>query len=1344
MLNKIETQLAKIRKLRQEIASVLNISYEQRVSASFDAKRIEGRKQKEIRVAAIMDRFTLDCFQPECILTELTPQDWRAEMEQAKPDLLFIESAWQGKDGLWHGKVNHCSVEISELTEYCHERSIPVVFWNKEDPVYTDVFMNTARCADIVFTTDMECIQKYKTELGHDRVYHIHFAAQPKTHNPIEKYERKDKFCFAGAYYHRYEQRCKIFDAFSKHFIETRGLDVYDRNYPSPRPEHKFPDFYNPYILGRLDPSEIDVAYKGYTFGINMNSVTQSQTMFARRVFELLASNTVVVGNYSRGVKNYFGDLTICTDDAKTLKNTLEQYCCDEDTRDRYRLLGLRKVLTEHLCEDRLDEIIQKVYGVSVKPELPMVTVLAHASNQKDLEKIQKAFDRQCYENKKLVLITDEQENVRPGETVYQPEQFASISLSEICKNGYLAYFAHDDWYGENYLLDLVLTTRYGSYNVIGKAAYFTGNAAGMQNRKAAYRPADCLMVRRSIISADCLGELTGAELSETTEWKKPNMVSTDGFQYCESWIEDSCAKASDLEVFDQGIPKTVMDETAERIMPMLVSFNAVKIDANEICDVKIPNRVPLTVKKEDKYAVITSNLPEGQHHYVYLKRKIPVADLIEDGKITVHFRGNGNLSLVCGCVFYDAAGNKLDVKYPKLGRKEQIEVPANADCMQLLYRPRESGIAKLECVELGGCAQGGKYGDCYLLRSNVLILSNHYPSYDALYRNMFVHKRVMGYKEKGYIFDIFRMHVYATPQFREFEGINVLDGYREELLGILSSGRIDTICIHFLDREMWEILKPFIGKIRLIVWLHGAEIQPWWRREYNYHTKAELDDAKRVSDERMAFWKEVFSFEKQSYIHYVFVSQYFCDEIFEDNKIQLDPSQYSIIHNCIDTEQFTYEPKDAEQRKKILSIRPYQSDKYANDLSAKAILELAKEPWFSELDICMIGNGPLFDEILAPLKKFPNVQCRQEFLTQGDIAELHKKYGIFLTPTRMDAQGVSRDEAMSSGLVPVTNAVTAIPEFVDETCGILAPAEDFVEMAAGIKKLYENPDLFLQMSKNAAARVRSQTSKEYTIYKELDLIVGKSSMDGESRNLSIFGSCVTRDIFRIASNSKIHLKSYIARQSVVSAVSKSICIDYNAIQLSSEFQKKVVWNDFIKNTFDLLKSDESEWLMIDFIDERLPVLAVDNSYITKSAEAVNGNVIPQNSSECPLRFDGKEYYRGEVSISQCLREFCKQIRQIYATNRIIIHRAKCVTKYVSKDGTICSYSQKDVKFANNVNKLLDYMYDILVKEFPDAHMIDCMDETYGSENHVWGLSIVHYEDTYYKHVMEKLNEIIK
>ncbi|TLE15011.1 glycosyltransferase [Helicobacter apodemus] len=146
-----------------------------------------------------------------------------------------------------------------------------------------------------------------------------------------------------------------------------------------------------------------------------------------------------------------------------------------------------------------------------------------------------------------------------------------------------------------------------------------------------------------------------------------------------------------------------------------------------------------------------------------------------------------------------------------------------------------------------------------------------------------------------------------------------------------------------------------------------------------------------------------------------------------------------------------------------ILSIRPFASKKYANDLSVKAILELSNKSFFKELEFLIIGDGELFEETLKPLRAFQNVTIHKKFLRQEEIAKLHKEYGIFLNPTRMDSQGVSRDEAGSSGLVPVTNRVAAIPEFVDEDCGILVEAEDYVGLANAIEFLYKNPKEFLK-----------------------------------------------------------------------------------------------------------------------------------------------------------------------------------------------------------------------------------------------------------------------------------------
>ena len=151
-------------------------------------------------------------------------------------------------------------------------------------------------------------------------------------------------------------------------------------------------------------------------------------------------------------------------------------------------------------------------------------------------------------------------------------------------------------------------------------------------------------------------------------------------------------------------------------------------------------------------------------------------------------------------------------------------------------------------------------------------------------------------------------------------------------------------------------------------------------------------------------------------------------------------------------------------------------------------VLALRDKPYFSRLRFHFVGDGRLFDETVAPLAGLDNVIVQRRFMRQGEIAALHRNYGVFLCPTRMDAQGVSRDEAMSSGLVPVTTRITAVPEFVDDDSGILAPPEDVQELANAIDRLYSNPELFQQLSKAASARVKQQSGLDSTIRREVAL----------------------------------------------------------------------------------------------------------------------------------------------------------------------------------------------------------------------------------------------------------------
>ncbi|EYE89506.1 hypothetical protein Q428_02550 [Fervidicella metallireducens AeB] len=196
----------------------------------------------------------------------------------------------------------------------------------------------------------------------------------------------------------------------------------------------------------------------------------------------------------------------------------------------------------------------------------------------------------------------------------------------------------------------------------------------------------------------------------------------------------------------------------------------------------------------------------------------------------------------------------------------------------------------------------------------------------------------------------------------------------------------------------------------------------------------------------------------------------------------------YEIIPNAVNTDMFKYLEKDEEKRKKILSIRPYSSKKYANDISIKAILELREKSFFNQMEFALYGKGKYFKKLTKELEGLENVKIYNKFLSQREISQIHKNYGIFLCPTRQDAQGVSMCEAMSSGLVPISSNNTAIPEFVkNKETGILT--ENYKEIAGALEYLYKNPEEFKKISKSASEWIKEICSHEKIILRELKIM---------------------------------------------------------------------------------------------------------------------------------------------------------------------------------------------------------------------------------------------------------------
>lgn len=1069
-----------------------------------DGRAAHPEPRGRLRVAAIMDEFTESSYRPECQLLQLSLGGWHDELDAFRPELLFVESAWRGKDDQWNNKVYHTSPELRGVIAWCRAHGVPTVFWNKEDPVHFDGFLTTAKQFDWIFTTDIDSIPGYRAAAGHDRVHLLPFACQPTTTNPIEVYSRKDAFCFAGAFYVRYPERARDLSQILKAISVNWPVEIYDRYFGGDNPNYQFPDEYKPFIVGQLPFAEIDRAYKGYRYGINLNSVKQSQSMCARRVFELLASNTVTVSNFSRAIRMQFGDLVITSDNGDEIVRRLQAIEGDEATWRKFRLAGLRKVMQSHTYSNRLATIISKVKGSPVPDLLPTVVATGYAANRRAFDALLAGFARQSYARRRLVVVVPNGFSAKPATMesavrVVPARMAAGLTCGELAGAGELiAGMVAADYYGPNYLLDLALATRYSRASAIGKVSHYQWSAESgckLVQPGDRYCEVESVPTRSSLVRAELVAAMPLADWVKGLPGRRiegDGLLSVDEFNYCRDGAISAvdpltAAIVDDLPALDAGLPVSQLLAHADRVAsePLAASTTPLSTGADLAALFTPPEGKRYSFRVSGKAWEVTSTMTADQIDYMHATTDVPLAELGSAERAQFRLDADPGLDLSLAVTFLDSGKQQLERVVREANRSGNFAVPVDTAWIRFGIRLKGSGTSRIRSVRLGSPAPSPVR---LLCRREHLVIVRQYPSYDDLYRFGFVHTRVASYAKRGLPVDVFRLRDESPLSFQEYRNVDVITGSSADLQRLLEDGHHRSLLVHFLDEPLWNVLRHHVHTNKIFVWIHGFEIQPWYRRDFNNDTDQQRRAAQRESTARIAFWRGLLG-EMPANLSLIFVSRMFAEQVMEDIGLRIPPEHYRVIHNPIDTTLFAYHPKPPEQRKKILSISSYASRKYANDLSVRAIQSLSNRPWFGELEFRFVGDGRLFDEVLAPLRQFGNVVIDRRFLTPDELRDMYREYGVFLCPSRWDSQGVSRDEAMASGLVPVTNAVGAIPEFVNAECGVLAPPEDFLGLAAGIESLFLDETRFAEMSLNASRRVRRQSDIDSIVAKEMMML---------------------------------------------------------------------------------------------------------------------------------------------------------------------------------------------------------------------------------------------------------------
>lgn len=459
-------------------------------------------RNPELRVGIIMDDFSAAAFAAEWSLVALRPDSWEQQLRDEELSFVVVESAWAGSGGLWRGKITGPtgpSQIFRELVHACQAAGLPAVFWNKEDPPHYDDFLPAAKLFDHVFTTDANMVPRYREDLGHDRISVLPFAAQARIHNPARPRHgwQERGVAFAGMYFaHKYEDRRRQMDYLLGAAVDATagkrpGFEIFSRQLGK-QPQYQFPGVLKKHVVGTLSYKQMLTAYKAYKVFLNVNSVTDSPSMCARRIFEITAAGTCVVSTPSAAIVEFFPGNEIPTAETREgATQLLKALTANPDLAQRLVHKAQRIIWAEHTFSHRAQSI-----AATACPELAVpaprrqVSVLVSSFRPQQLEHViagvaaqqgvdvqlvylahgfeidEAAFRRKC----QLGGITDvvvlhESRQTMLGECLN--------SLVAHADGSFATKWDDDDLYSPLYLSDQVNAMMYSEAEVVGKRAHY-------------------------------------------------------------------------------------------------------------------------------------------------------------------------------------------------------------------------------------------------------------------------------------------------------------------------------------------------------------------------------------------------------------------------------------------------------------------------------------------------------------------------------------------------------------------------------------------------------------------------------------------------------------------------------------------------------------------------------------------------------------------------------------------------------------------------------------------------------------------------------------------------------
>ncbi len=237
-----------------------------------------------------------------------------------------------------------------------------------------------------------------------------------------------------------------------------------------------------------------------------------------------------------------------------------------------------------------------------------------------------------------------------------------------------------------------------------------------------------------------------------------------------------------------------------------------------------------------------------------------------------------------------------------------------------------------------------------------------------------------------------------------------------------------------------------------------------------------------------------------------------------------------------------------------------------------------------------------------------------------------------------------------------------------------------------------------------------------------------------------VLGSCVSSDIFLLADLEKRFKHTVTcSRSSILSLVSRPVEYCFEGVAGWDPFNREMVIADLEKTFFNMLEKQKNDFLLVDLSHEYLPILKVDNKYITNQERYfVNGEAIvnwyKERQSAC-FDISSTDFY--DVWEDGC-DVFFWNLSQIVSLDKVIFHRVKPASVFRDMQGNLIPFDYSEVPV--NIEHL-QKVESIFAKHISQDRFLEVEDKYCVADiEHCWGGPWpFHYILDYYKSAYEKI-----